>query len=211
MDIVPGVHSPRCVSCLLVHFSAVTAPSFWCCASFFPLLSSRFLLCLPFALCFSLWGPACSLLLVAAPAVVTPPSLPLPMHVLGGSLQWPGLALVAWPAVAQLHPVPLPSWPCCLAGGNCLSPLPPFSLLDACLPLPVHALPMRVCAVGPRATVDCGCQGPCTLRGAAAGVPTWTKLNLWVRGRRAWVLTPPLPPSVHQRCTGSGGRGGAVH
>jgi hypothetical protein len=56
-------------------FSAVTAPTFWCCASFFPLLSYRFLLCLPFALRSPLWGPACSLLLVAAPAVVTPPSL----------------------------------------------------------------------------------------------------------------------------------------
>ncbi len=48
------------------------------CADFGWLLnpSSRFLLCLPFALRFPLWEPACSLLLVAAPAVVTPPSLP---------------------------------------------------------------------------------------------------------------------------------------
>jgi hypothetical protein len=44
--------------------------------SFFPLLSSRFLLCLPFARRFPPWGPACSLLFMAAPAVVTPPSLP---------------------------------------------------------------------------------------------------------------------------------------
>jgi hypothetical protein len=71
-----GRHCPCTFSCLLVHFSAVTAPSFWCSASLLPLLSSRFLLCLPFALRFLLWGPVCSLLLVAAPAVVTPLSLP---------------------------------------------------------------------------------------------------------------------------------------
>jgi hypothetical protein len=36
---------------------------------------AHYLLCLTFALRFPLWGPAGSLLLVAAPVVVTPPSL----------------------------------------------------------------------------------------------------------------------------------------
>jgi hypothetical protein len=93
---------------LLVHFSAVTAPSFWCSASSFPQLSSCFLPCLPFALRFPLWGPARSLLLVAAPAVETPPSLPpsqLPPHPPGRVNNcvpdWPSIQL----AIAAVMPL----------------------------------------------------------------------------------------------------------